>query len=227
MATTGIVNAKTRTVTGSSEARRLRREGQIPCVLQALDHAPTTLLQVSAHEVKMMLRHHAGENLVLNLIVDDQEPRKVLLKEVQHDPITGALVHMDFLEVSMTEKMQASAQIVLIGDPKGVTQGGGVLEHLLREIEVECLPDDMVEEISADVSGLDIGEMLHTGDLQLPAGVTALTPPDIAIALVSAPRTEEAAAEDEAATGGEPELVAGKKVEADDNAAAEKKTGKG
>ncbi len=231
MATTGIVNADIRTVSGSSEARRLRRQGQIPCVLQTLDQASVTQLQVSAHEMKMMLSRHASENLVLDLVVDGNAPRKVLLNDVQHDPITDAIVHMDFLEVSMTEKMQASVQIVLTGDPKGVTQGGGVLEHLVREIEVECLPGDMVEEIEADVSGLDIGDMLYARDLQLPAGVAVLTQSDIAVALVSAPRTEETADEEEAAaeetTNGEPEIVGGKKDEADDNAAAEKKPGKG
>jgi large subunit ribosomal protein L25 len=226
MAATGVLNAEKRIASGTGEARRLRQTGRVPGVFQALDGGATPV-QVSAHELFLMLSRHASENLVLDLQMDG-EIRKAQLKDVQRHPVTGKVLHMDFFEVSMTETMQAHVGIVLVGDPVGVTQGGGVLEQLVREIEVECLPGDMVEEIEVDVSGLNIGDMLDVANMQAPSGMTILTPPDIAIALVSAPRTEEAetAAEGDAAES-EPGVVGAKKETGEKEGDTDKKSGKG
>ncbi len=225
MASTGIVNAETRTVTGSAAARRLRSQGLVPCALHTLAGGHAMLLQASRHSLDMMLRLHATENIVVDLVVADAPPRKALLKEAQHDPISGDLVHLDFFEISMTEKMQSPVPVVLIGEPAGVTQGGGLLEQLLREVEVECLPGDMIEEIEADVSALGLGAMLTVGDLVLPPGLDVLTASDIGVALVSAPRSEAEAdvPEEGAATEAEPERIGEKKDETDTDEKSDRK----
>ncbi len=212
MANTSVLQAEVRNETGTGKCRGLRREGHLPCMLQGLDGASSPI-QVSVHELLMLLTHHAGEHLVLDLKLGDNKPRKVLLKELQHAPISGNLVHADFAEISMTEKMQTNVQLVLAGEPTGVTQGGGTLEHLLWEVEVECLPNDLVEEIEVDVSSLDIGGMVTVADIPTTPGIEILTEPDIAVALVSAPRLEEEPAEGEGEEAGEPERVGEKKEE--------------
>jgi large subunit ribosomal protein L25 len=97
------------------------------------------------------------------------ETKKVLLQEVQHHPVTGRILHADFQEISMTEKLRVEIPVRLSGEPAGVTQQGGVLEHILRAIEVECLPGDIVEQFDVDVSALQIGDRLSVSDIKVDA----------------------------------------------------------
>ena len=220
MSNTGVVNAEVRTGSGSGAARRLRRQGLVPCVLQGLGGVPPKPLQVSGHELKMMLSRHIGENLLLDLVVDGQAPLKVLMKEVQHEPITGEIIHLNFMEVSMTEKMQSSVSVALVGIPTGVTEGGGRLYQPLRKIRIQCLPDKLPAEFTLDVSELKIGESLNVEDL-LMEGITPLRELYRTIVTIRPPKgtvAEELGLEEEELEGEEAE---GEEAAAEGEAAEE------
>jgi len=190
-----VIKAVKRAAAGSGAARRLRRAGQIPAVVYG-DSAPRSI-EVNAHDFALMLQHH-GENFVADLLVEGEGSLKVLLKDVQHDPRSGDITHADLMSISMTEMLDISLPIDLVGEPAGIVTGG-VLEQLISELEVRCLPGDMVEVIEIDVSALQIGDHLTVADVTLPKGLTMLTEPDVAVAGVTAPRTEEEEAEAEPA----------------------------
>lgn len=225
--------AESRDTTGSSAARRLRREGLVPGVVNN-DKGESRRIRLNRHDFEMLLHGHASENLILDLEVDSAAPVKVLLKEVQHDPLTGHAIHADFLEISMTRRMRIGIAIKLVGEPIGVSQEGGILDHGLRSLEVECLPTDLIEEIEVDVSGIGLGKSILVRDLKVDPKLTVVTPGDLAVASVSAPKMEEVAPVEGAAVEGEvpaePELVdaKGKKIEEGEEPAEEggKKAGK-
>ena len=124
--------AQLRIVSGSSSARRLRHDGHLPGKINCED-GKCLLIQLNRHSFEMMMRHHSSENLLFDMEVDKEKARKVLLKEVQHDPVTDTVIHVDFLEVSMTKKMRVHISLILVGEPIGVSQEGGVLEQILRD----------------------------------------------------------------------------------------------
>lgn len=212
MATAIKLKADVRNATGSSAGRRLRRSGHFPGIVYGVGKTPTPV-QVNEKAFRQALHGHSGEHVMMDLDIPGVETKKVLLQEVQQHPITGQILHADFHEISLTEKLCIEIAVHLVGEPVGVTQHGGVLEHLLRSIEVECLPTDIVEAFEVDVSNLKIGESLTAGDVQLDASkYTLVTAADVAIAAVSAPREEEAAPA-AAATAAEPEVIKEKKEE--------------
>jgi large subunit ribosomal protein L25 len=174
-------------------------------------------IQVGEHDFVQMLHHHHSESLLVDLSVDDGAARKVLLREVQHDPLTGGVLHADFLVVSMTKKMRATVSVTLVGESKGV-HAGGVLDQALHELEIECLPTDLPEELEADVSGLGIGDSLLVSEIVAPEAVEIVTPADLPVASVLAPRLEEEEAEEEEGAEGakEPELVGKEEEEESD-----------
>jgi len=219
------LDVATREVSGSANARRLRRDGVLPGVV-ASEKGESSQVQLDRHGFELMLHRHSSENLILDLSVDGGATKKVLLKEVQHDPLTEEILHVDFVEISMTKKMRARIPVSLTGEPVGVEQEGGILEFLLREIEVECLPGDLVEMIEVDVSGLAIGDSIQVEQVTVPPELAVVTPGDVAVASVSAPRVEEEPtpedeAEAAAAEGAEPEVI-GEKKEEGEGAAEEK-----
>lgn len=180
--------AELRVETGTGAMKRLRRTGMVPGVLNN-SNKETVMLQFGVHDFALLLQHHVSETVILDLVVGDGEAKKVLLKEVQHDSVSGQILHADFQEISLTEKMVVPVSINLVGDPIGVTQDGGVLEHMLRQVEIECLPMDLVERIDVDVSGLKIGDSLKVSDIVVDSKLVVVTSGDIAVAAVSAPRT--------------------------------------
>ena len=201
MAKEMVVKAVKREAQGSGAARRVRSMGQIPAVVYG-DSDPQSI-QLDGHDFEMLLRDH-GQNFVADLNIEGEKlSRKVLLKDVQHDPRRGDIVHADFIAISMTQLLQVSLPVELTGEPAGAVEGG-ILEQLISEIEVECLPGDMVETIEVDVSALKIGDHLTVAELKLPTGLTAVTEAEVAVASVAAPRVEEeAGAESEEAAEGE------------------------
>jgi large subunit ribosomal protein L25 len=179
-------------------------------------------IQLERHVFEQMLRHHASEHMVMTLGMPGGEQRKVLLKGVQHHPLTGSVLHVDFQEIAMDKVLRVEIALSLVGEPVGVTRDGGVLEQHLREIEVECLPGDMLEAIHHDVTGLAIGDTLTVSMLELdPGKYRIITEGEIAVANVVAPRVaaaEEEEAEGEEAEGGEasePEVITERKQEGD------------
>ena len=167
------------------------------------------MIQLSAHDFDLALKGHMGEHMLMDLEVGGDKPLKVLLKEVQHHPVSHKIIHADFNEISMTKKLRIETPIKLVGEPVGVTQQGGILEPIMRSILVECLPTDIVESFSLDVSNLNIGDSLLAASIQLDkAKYTVLTSPDQAIVKVSAPKAEEEVAPAAAEAGAaEPEVI--------------------
>ena len=199
-----------REAAGTGDARRLRRAGWLPCMMNTQDGAAISF-QLNDHDFEVLLQHHVGENLIIQLSIDRDESRTVLLRDVQHHPVSGHPLHADFIEISMTEKMRVAIAIELAGEPRGVVEGG-VLEQPLREVEVDCLPTDLVESIEVDVSHLGIGDSLLVGDVPWSDKFEVVSSPDLAVAAVAAPREEEEEVE-ELEEGAEPEVIGEEKAE--------------
>ena len=222
------LTAKTREAKGTASAGRLRRTGWFPAVVYG-EGRPGLDIQLNEHDFVMMLRTHRSENMIVDLTVEGKDkPVKVMLKAMQHHPLTGRVIHVDFYEVSMTRKIEIEVPVKLKGIPTGVANEGGILEHVLRALTVQCLPADMVEEFELDVSSLSIGKTLRVRDVPVDAAkFKVLSDADQVVAAVAAPRTEEeekAEAEAEAATAAAgPEVLTEKKEEeGEEGAAAEK-----
>ena len=184
------LTAERRDGRGKGVARKLRAEGRIPAVLYGHDQESTPL-SVDGHDMFRVLHTSAGANVLVDLKVDGTE-HLVLPREIQRNHIRGTIVHVDFLVVSRTETIQVNVEIVDVGEAPGVKQGG-VVDHHLRELLVECFPQDVPEHIEADVSGLDLGDTLHVSDLVAPKGVQILTNPEDSVLAVIVPavlRTE-------------------------------------
>lgn len=230
--------AKRRTVEGTRAVRRLRREGLIPGVVYGKATSPTPVV-ISHRDLVKFLHARAGEHGLVKLSVETdlstapsakgsgaaqvggkpwQKP--VLIKQLQRDPVTGEVTHVDFHAITLTEQIRIKIPIVLKGEPVGVKQEGGVLEHFLRDIEVECLPTAIPKQVEYDVSTLKIGETIHVRDLIPPEGARITTDPEGVIASVLAPKEEKVEAVAEAVT--EPEVIREKKPEAEGEAAEEK-----
>ena len=220
-----VVAAENRTETGKNENRRLRTRGLIPGVLYGAKREPVPLA-VSPKEITSILRSKTGENTLFDLEIGGNR-RKVILKEFQVEPIKGHLLHADFYEVALDKPIEVSVHVEVIGTPVGVKTQGGLLDHVTREVEVSCLPADIPEKITVDVSELELGKAVRVGDLKVPDKVTMLSDADLVIVHVVAPRAEEEVAavaapvEGEAAAGTEPEVIKkGKPAEEGDTKAA-------
>ncbi|MBI9020013.1 MAG: 50S ribosomal protein L25 [Verrucomicrobia bacterium] len=200
-----------RDLTGSPNARRMRRAGFIPGVIYS-DGGKAREVSLPKHAFEQMLHHHAGEQMMLTIELDGKEV-SVLLKEVQHDVMTGGTEHVDLQEVAMNKKLRVSIAVELVGDASGVKNQGGVLDHLLHHVEIECLPGDILEKIEVDVSDLKLGDMLTAKDIPLDASkYEMVTAGDVGVASVSAPRVGEALEEGaEEATA--PEVINEKNAE--------------
>lgn len=216
--------AKRRTEEGTRPSRRLRRQGMIPAVLYGKKTAPVSLL-VDRREFTKFLHARHGEHGILTLqVVQDDTPleKPVLLKRLQHDPLHGEVTHIDFHAVVLTEQIRVKVPVVLKGDAVGVKQDHGMLEHFLREVEVECLPAQIPNQIDHEISQMKIGDAIHVKDLAVPSGARLLSDPEGVIASVMTPK-EEKVGEVPAEAVTEPEVIREKKPEAEgEEAAAEK-----
>ena len=161
-----VLKSARRDEVGKGFARRLRQAGSVPAVYYGRGEAPVALA-VHAKELESILHGSAGSNVIVDLKVegDAAADRKALLREIQRHPVKGNIIHVDFQHISLSERITVEVPVVLIGTPAGVKDGGGILEHLLREVEVECLPTDIPEKLTVDVSHLNIGESVHVSDL--------------------------------------------------------------
>lgn len=219
------IAAQPREEQGKGPAGRLRRDGLVPGVVYG-EGREARMVQINAHDFEQVLRKHSGEHMLVELSIKGDSPRQVLIQEVQHHPVSGKVLHVDFNEVSMTERLSVEVPIELVGDPVGVTKQGGVLEHILRELEVECLPTDILERVEVDVSAMEIGDSLTVADIQLDSEkYEILSDSEYAIAAVAAPRVEEEEEEEEEveAEGAEPEVIGEKKEEGEEGEEAEEK----
>ncbi len=210
------VVAQPREVKGAG-ARRLRRSGMVPAIVYGAGKE-SRMIQLSAHDFDQVLKGHMGGHMIMDLEVGGESPVKVLLKDVQHHPVSHKIIHADFNEISMTKKLRVDIPIKLVGNPIGVIQQGGILEPITRSVVVECLPTDIVESFTLDVSALNINESLQAASIPLDKSkYTLITSPDQAIVKISVPKAEEEAAPAAAEAGAaEPEVISEKKVEGEE-----------
>ncbi len=201
-----------REATGRSAARKLKARGIVPAVVYG-GREKAQPLQLSRRDLTTVLSHASGENILVELeIAGEGNTRMAMLQEVQHSPVGGEVLHVDFHVVSMDEKIEADIPIEATGTANGVKNFGGLLEQSLRELAVECLPRDLPDRIAVDVSHLNIGDSVHVRDIKLPEGVVANVQLDLTVFSVLAPTVEEepiAATEAAAA----PEVITEKKPE--------------
>ena len=161
------IKAEERVEQGSAAVRRLRRAGKIPAAVMRMNKGGTLLVKLDEHEFLLGLRGHTSKQLLVTLDMDGKE-MPALMREMQNDVVKGTPIHVDFSEVSLTQKVRVVVPIQLAGEAVGVKIGGGVLEQVLRSVEVECLPEDIAEKFTVDVSklreGPPAGRQVHAGD---------------------------------------------------------------
>jgi large subunit ribosomal protein L25 len=211
------LTAERRTAIGRSAVRKLKASGSVPAVMYGSKDKPEAL-QGSKRDINALLSHAAGENILVELEIAGKS-RLALVQEVQHAPLGGAVLHIDFHAVSQDEVIEADVPLEPVGIANGVKNMGGLLEQNLRSLAIECLPRDLPDVIRVDVSALNIGDSIHVRDIPLPSGVSTRIQPDLTVFSVLAPTVEEepVAAAVEAATG--PEVIREKKEEPEGGAA--------
>jgi large subunit ribosomal protein L25 len=216
------LKAEPRTATGRSAARRLKARGIVPAVVYG-GKEKSQPLQISARDINAMLSHASGENILVELeIAGSKGTKTALLQEVQHSPVGGDILHVDFHAISMDEKITADVPLEPLGLPTGVKNAGGLLDQNIRSLTIECFPKDLPDKITVDVSALNIGDSIHVRDIKLPDGVVAKVPPDLTAFSVAAPVAEEepVTPEAEAAASAGPEVITAKKEEGEEAAPA-------
>jgi large subunit ribosomal protein L25 len=212
------VAADVRETRGKNEAHRTRRAGQIPAVVYGAHQDPISVA-VNPREILRIATSSSGLNTIFNLQVNGNEPTPVMVVDQQVDPVKGTLLHADFKRIDLTKRLRVTIPVHTHGEPKGVKQQGGIMDIVNRSVEIECLPDDIPENFTIDLSELMMGQSVRASDIPLSGSMKLMSPADSVIAHVVTPRgAEEAAAPAEGAAtpaaGGEPEVIKkGKKEE--------------
>lgn len=220
MAKQVTLSARHRTDVGRNSVKQLRTRGSVPAVIYGHKDQPANL-EINAREITKLLAHAVGENILVELQIagDKGATSKLsLIQEVQHHPVRREILHVDFLEVATDEVLHTEVPVEPTGEADGVKNYGGLLEHSLRSLHIECLPKDLPEIILVDVSALGVNQSLHVRDIPLPEGVKATSDPDLTVFIVAESKTEvEPVAAAVSSTG--PEVIREKKpVEGADSA---------
>jgi large subunit ribosomal protein L25 len=201
MAKKTSLKAATRARTGSGRLNQMRREGWLPSVIYGRG-TENKNLKVDAKSFSELIAHSSSENIIVNLEIDGEGTRLAFLQAIQHDPISGAAVHADFLSIDDKTEITAHIPAHLNGEAPGV-KAGGVIEQYVHAIEIVCLPDDLPETLEIDISGLELGDSLHVGEIKYPKGVKPTHAADVVIVHIgragSGSDTEAATAETPAA----------------------------
>jgi large subunit ribosomal protein L25 len=207
-----VLKAKPREKLGKEHAKKLRRSGIIPSVIYGAE-TPSLPLELESKSFYALLRGGLGENVIITLEIDDRKDgrKQVLIREIQRDPVRGDIVHVDFHQISLTKKITIEVPIHLVGTPEGVKEGG-ILQYVLRELKVECLPTAIPEKIEVDVSHLKIGDSIHVADIPV-ENVVILSDPQSSVVTVVPPTIFKEAEVAPAAAEGEPEVITEKKEE--------------
>lgn len=187
------LSSEIRTQTGKGSVRKLRSTGKLPAILYGPE-TDTIMLTLDCTELEKALKEKSAESVLLDLRIDSGkkgQSKKVMIKEVQRDPVTRDYLHIDLFEISLKKELEVEIPIHLVNTPIGVSEGGGILQHVRREVKVSCMPDDLVDKIDVDVSDLDIGQSLHIGDISFPSGLKSLEDADVTVLTVVAPRVDE------------------------------------
>lgn len=203
------LRAEVREGAGKEVAKKLRSSGKIPAVVYHRGEKSVPIT-VDDKEFSKLLRAAGGDNLLISLEIADSKKKKrsVLIKEVQKDPVKHRIIHVDFNEISLTEKITVEVEVVAVGEPAGVKEGG-LLEHGLREIKIQCLPTDIPKHIDVDVAALKVGDSIHVSDLKLDAKLKVLTDLETLLFQVKMPVEEKV--EEPGAAPAEVEVIREKK----------------
>jgi large subunit ribosomal protein L25 len=211
------LNADIRQTMGNGPARRLRKDGRIPAILygQGKDNV---MLSVSTSEFEQIIKERSTGQLFFDLKIDDKkkEKRYAMVKELQSNPSSRELLHIDFYEISMDQKIRVNVPVVAVGKSKGV-EFGGILQIIRRELEVLCLPGEIPEAFEIDITDLDVGDSVHvneiplTGDIEIPADV------NFTVLTVVSPKVEEEPVEEEEELEGEGEGEEGEEAASEDD----------
>ena len=193
------IKAEARTEQGTGAVRRLRRTGMIPGSVMKMKKGGTELIKLPEHDFMMAMRGRTGKQLLVTLDMNGTEV-PALLRELQNDVLKGTPIHVDFSEVSLTEKVRVTIPLYLVGEAKGVKIGGGVLEQTLRTIDIDVLPTDIPEKFDVDVTALDLDQTFFVRDLKLDSKYTVVTRGELALAVVKAPDEVPAAGQAAAAS---------------------------
>ena len=226
------LKAEQRLETGKGSARSLRREDMLPAIIYSA--GKSTPIKLNRKEIVKLIASGVGEHALINIELTGDKAKNVnhpsLIKEYQADPVTNELLHVDFFEISLKKKIKINIPVVLIKEPEGVKQGG-ILQHHIREVQVECLPTQIPDGMEVDAGFLELGHSLHVSDLKPKEGIKIITEPHEVILSVVAPVIEEVAVEEVEVEEGaeEPELVKAKgkeEGEAEEEEEQKKKDGK-
>jgi len=209
------IAAEARDSRGKNEARRLRAKGSMPAILYGEPGTPEAVA-VNPKELSKILNSKTGHNTIFNLELAGGEKTPVMIVDWQHDPIKDNLLHVDLKRIDLTKRIHVMIPVVTHGDPKGVKLQGGLLELVTREVEIECLPDEIPEQFDFDVSELQIGQSIRVSDIPMSGTMKLLGTADTVVAHVVSLKAEaEPAAAEAAPAAAEPEVVKkGKKEEA-------------
>jgi large subunit ribosomal protein L25 len=218
------VAAEGRESRGKNEARRLRVKGLVPAVVYGGTEEPAAI-SVDPKEITRILHSRTGHNTIFHLTTTGAADTPVMIVDWQYEPIKESLLHVDLKRIDLSKRITVKVPVVTLGDPKGVKLQGGIHEIVTREIEIECLPNDIPEQFEVNVAELSIGQSIRAGDIPLVGSMTLLSPADAVISHVVSLRAEESTT---AETGGtaaaEPEVVKkGKKEEEGGESAGKKK----
>jgi large subunit ribosomal protein L25 len=222
-----VLQAQPRTPGNKNTARRVRVSGKIPAVLYGAGKDSLSVT-VDPRHVSRILNSRSGHNTIFDLALDGGENTKAMIVDWQYEPIKGSLMHIDLKRIAMDQKLRVAVPIVLKGEPAGVKQQGGILEQVLREVEIECLPGDIPSSIEADVTELVFGKVLRVADLAHTAALKYLTDENQTVAHITIVKEEVAPAADAVAEAGaapaEPEVIKKGKQETEEggDAAADK-----
>ena len=186
-----ILNAIKREKTGKEICKKLRKQGLIPAIVYGPHFQPLPIA-VKSSELESALIKHKGETILFNLQLANGEPSKIqaILKDYQTHPVTDKIIHIDFLAIHEKETITIDVPLEFIGKPVGISKGG-ILEILLHELTIECLPSEVPDKITVDISNLDIGDVLHVKDIKVPKGIKVVDNPEETVATILTEAKEE------------------------------------
>lgn len=209
-----ILKADAREASGKAVARALRKKDIIPAVVYK-GGKDAIKLQLSSGDLEEILHTKAGENVIVTLKIGGADTKTkdktVLIKEIQREPIKNKILHVDFSEISLTETLKVNVPLAAHGEAIGVKADGGTLEHVMWELQVECLPTNIPEKITVEVSELKIGDAVYVKDIKAPEGVKIIAEPELIAMIVKPPKVEAPKEEAAAEAPAEPELIRKKK----------------
>ncbi|MXY98753.1 MAG: 50S ribosomal protein L25 [Gemmatimonadetes bacterium] len=199
------LKARQRTDTGKQVAKSLRRDGALPAVVYGSGESSTPLI-LDYREFEGFLRKTRGESVVINLEIEGMEDKKALLRDIQRDYLRNQLLHADFQQIRMSDRITTEVSLVMVGEPIGVTRDGGVLDQSLRVVEISCVASEIPEHLEVDISELSMGNTIHISDLSF-ENVDIVTDGEVAVVSVLTPMAEEPEEEEVDLEQEEPEII--------------------